>query len=272
VTTTTTGPLGTTGHSGLARVRFYPRQLLEADDLRSEQAYHRERSRRHNRFVHGWGVVSGCQVQAIPTSERPWQVRVCPGYLLTPDGDEVFIPSAAMFDIADCTLSSGDPCAFARPCPPISRLALVARRLYLAVRYVECEGRPMRLPGDNCSCGCRDTGAATGGVRCEYSRIQDGYELCCLSAVPPTHEAKDPACPDLCGGTIIPFPSPTVVDPWVILATLTLPDAGVPLSTTEIDELTHRRLLYPASAVQSLARCTCSGGGDVFPTPTPPPF
>lgn len=258
MTATMTSPNGTTGHGGLARVRFYPRQLLEAEDLRLEQAYHRERARRHNRYVHGWGVVSGCQVQASPTKERPWQVRVCPGYVLAPDGDEVYIPLAATFDVADCTLSSGDPCAFARPCPPISRRAVTARTLYLAVRYVECEGHPVRLPGDACACGCGDSGSGSNGVRCEYSRIQDGYELCCLSDVPATHQAKDPECKALCDGTIVPFHGQTVVDPWVVLATITLPDAGVALGIANIDELAHRRLLYPVSSVQVLARCACS--------------
>lgn len=258
MTATTTGPNGVTSQDGLARVRFYPRQLLEADDLRQEQAYHRERARRHNRYVHGWGVVSGCQVRPVPTAERPWQVKVCPGYLLAPDGDEVLIPLELTFDIADCTLSAGDPCAFARPCPPISRRALTARTLYLAVRYVECEGRPVRLPGDACACGCGDGASAGNGVRCEYSRVEDGYELCCLSDVPATHQAKDPECQALCEGTIVPFYGQAMVDPWVILATITLPDSGVALSIANIDEMAHRRLLYPVSAVQALARCACS--------------
>jgi hypothetical protein len=261
VTATTTGPNGTSGQrgqGGLARVRFYPRQLLEADDLRQEQAYHRERARRHNRHLHGWGVGAGCQVQPAPTDERPWQVRVCPGYLLTPPGDEVLIPLPMLFDIADCTLSAGDPCAFARPCPPISRRALVARRLHLAVRYVECEGHPVRLPGDRCGCGDGAAGCG-GGVQCEFSRIQDGYELCCLSELPATHTAAAPDCQGLCQGTVLPFDATTDPDPWVVLATITLPDdAGKALTVEAIDELADRWLLYPTSAVQRLARCTCA--------------
>ena len=246
----TASTTGTAGNDGLARVRFYPRQLLEANDLRQEQAYHRERSRRHNRYLHGWGVVAGCQVQPATTAERPWQVRVCPGYLLTPPGDEVSVPAPMTFDLADCTLSTGDPCAFARPCPPVSRRALVERRLYLAVRYLECEGDPVRLPGDRCGCGC-----GSGDVQCEYSRIRDGYELCCLSDLPATHQVPDPDCEALRAGTLLPFGTTAAEDPWVVLATITLPDAGVALTVKEIDESTHRKLLYPTSAVQALAQC-----------------
>jgi hypothetical protein len=256
--TITMTPAATTAHDGLARVRFYPRQLLEAEDLRQEQAYHRERMRRHNRYLHGWGVVAGCQVQAEPTTERPWQVRICPGYLLTPQGDDILIRQPATFDIADCTLSGGDPCAFARPCPPVSRRALVARTLYLAVRYIECEGRPVRLPGDRCGCGCGDGGGGGGGhVRCEYSRIQDGFELCCLSDLPSTHLAADPECDALCQGTLLPFDADAAVDPWVVLATVSLPDTGVRLTAKEIDERANRKLLYPTHAVQALAHCAC---------------
>jgi hypothetical protein len=95
-------------------------------------------------------------------------------------------------------------------------------------------------------------------VRCEYSRIQDGYELCCLSDVPATHLVADPDCQALCEGTLLPFDADAAADPWVVLATVSLPDAGVPLTAAEIDERAHRKLLYPTYAVQALARCGCS--------------
>ena len=37
-------------------------------------------------------------------------------------------------------------------------------------------------------CGCDD-------ADCEYSRIVDGYEFCCLTAVPPTHTIKKTQAP-----------------------------------------------------------------------------
>ena len=49
----------------LERVRYFPRQLLPADDLSAEPDYLRERARRHNRYLHGWGVVCGCSVTPI---------------------------------------------------------------------------------------------------------------------------------------------------------------------------------------------------------------
>ena len=44
------------------RPRYYGRQLITADDLTLEQDYFRDKLRRHNRLLHGWGVVCGAQV------------------------------------------------------------------------------------------------------------------------------------------------------------------------------------------------------------------
>ena len=72
--------------------RYYPRQLITPDDLTLEQNYFRDRMRRHNRLLHGWGVVCGALVcpGAVTTdtngvvSLSPWQVQVQPGYILGP--------------------------------------------------------------------------------------------------------------------------------------------------------------------------------------------
>src|SRR5947209_10205738 len=68
---TTTGSLAAstegddhmTTPSTLERVHFFPRQLLTADDMDAEQHYFRQKLRRHTRFLHGWGVVCGCEVK-----------------------------------------------------------------------------------------------------------------------------------------------------------------------------------------------------------------
>src|SRR3954454_17258784 len=105
---------------GGERVRFFPRQLLAADDLEAEQHYHRQRLREHNRYLHGWGVVCGCDVQPAPVTGKPWQVRICPGYVLAPQGDAISIRHEVLFDVSSSLVQSGDPCAFSRPCPPLA--------------------------------------------------------------------------------------------------------------------------------------------------------
>lgn len=240
-----TTTIETTDAGTLERTRFFPRQLIAADDLNQEQAYHRQKLRNHNRFLHGWGVVCGCDVQPSGTTATPWEIRVCPGYVLTPQGDEIWISSEITFDVATCVLSSDDPCAYARPCPPITRRALKTRKIFLAVRHVDCHSRPVRVAPMGCSCD---------DVDCEYSRIRDGYELCCLADLPGTHTGEKPGCTELFSPNgLLPCP-PTSDDPWVVLATIRLPEVES-AQITDIDLESDRHLLYSTATLQQMTIC-----------------
>ena len=46
----------------LERPRFFSSKLLRTEDLALEQQYFREKLRRHNRNLHGFGIVSGLKV------------------------------------------------------------------------------------------------------------------------------------------------------------------------------------------------------------------
>jgi hypothetical protein len=76
----------------LARSRFFTGRLLTADDLDEEQSYIRTKHRRHNRLLHGVGIVSGLGVSLEP---RPagddTVVVVSPGVAIAPDGEEVVV-------------------------------------------------------------------------------------------------------------------------------------------------------------------------------------
>jgi hypothetical protein len=169
--------------------------------------------------------------------------------VLSPQGDEILVSSKVLFDVATCFSQSADPCASSRPCPPITRRAMETRTLYLAVRYVECHARPVRVAPVGCSCD---------EVDCEYSRIVDGYELCCLSALPETHGPRQVDCAALCAPDT-PLPCAECPDdPWVVLATLTLPDSDrTQITLPDIDPLTDRRQLYATASLQDLALCHC---------------
>lgn len=244
---------------GLERVRFFPRQLLGADDLTTEQNYFREKLRRHNRYLHGWGVVCGCAVRPAATKEKPYQILICPGYVVTPCGDEILIGCPALFDLATCMVTSDDPCAYARPCPPVTSTLPMRKKIYLTVCYKECEVRPVPVAPVGCSCD---------DVQCDYSRIRDAYEFVCRDSLPPSHEYTPPySCDDLCQGGVFPCPQcPT--DNCVVLATITISgedperQGGV-----GIDELKDRRLLYSTAMLQMMAHCQC--GGDLPRAATP---
>jgi hypothetical protein len=110
---------------GLQRPSYFVGRLLDADALTTEQNYHREKLRRHNRALLGSGVVSGLdvRVEAAPdaTGER---VVVEPGYAIDPNGEEIPVPCSvaltppAQGEIAFVTLRFWE-----RPCSPVSVVA-----------------------------------------------------------------------------------------------------------------------------------------------------
>src|SRR3954471_13361332 len=69
---------------GLERTRYFSRMLVGPADLTQDQRYARAARRRHNRLLHGWGVVCGARVRR---GDRPCELVVEPGYVLGPYGD-----------------------------------------------------------------------------------------------------------------------------------------------------------------------------------------
>src|SRR5436190_3870969 len=85
-----------TGLPSLERTRFFARQLVGPDDLTQDQLYFREKARRHNRMLHGWGVVCGARVRQ---GDGDCEVVIEPGYVLGPYGDEILIDHEVTVDV-----------------------------------------------------------------------------------------------------------------------------------------------------------------------------
>ncbi|GAC1453004.1 MAG: hypothetical protein PVSMB1_01080 [Gemmatimonadaceae bacterium] len=104
----------------LARPRFFAGRLLDAATLEAEQDYQRERLRRHNRALHGFGIVSGLDVDIDTSGDEP-RVAVAPGYAIDGYGDEIMLCERATLQLpvdADeafvslrCWLRACDPVA-----------------------------------------------------------------------------------------------------------------------------------------------------------------
>lgn len=224
-------------NAGLERVHYFARQLMTAEDMRAEQEYFLERLRRHNRLLHGWGVVSGLEVQPAPGS-GPWHVRIAPGCALSPQGDEICFAEPRMFDLADGAADSA------------------SQTVFLAARFVERSTRPVRVHPVGCAC--------TDGV-CEYARILDDFEFGVLTSLPASHTQAAAADQQWCdairawANTNNPAPvppyTPPATDPWVVLASIQLPAQ----QTTAIDNnaitYQNRRVLYSATALRLMAHC-----------------
>ena len=247
----------------LERPRYYPRQLMTPDDLNLEAAYFRDRLRRHNLFLHGWGVVCGALVCAVPArsngvaqkeyrrrrsdlkneaagkelsdATEPLLVRIQPGYIIGPYGDEIVIDQSIEVSLRGdgmnaCGSDSADD-DVDRWCAEV----FVARKsgpIYIAVKYRECPAMPVPVaPG---GCDCADEG-------CEYARYRDGFAIGLLDCCPDSHRSEAyaerdrplrkggnprcPECPD---------------DPWVVLAKVEIDADGV---VQVIDNCDCRRIM-----------------------------
>lgn len=234
----------------LERPRYFDHQLLTADDLLAEQEYFRHRLMRHNRFLHGWGVVCGLHVCAETTGELPWRVRLDPGYALGPFGHEIHVPSATYLDLALCGLGAAtDPCDPALLHTPAQTSG--GGEVFVAIRYAECVSRPMRVLPDGCGCA-EET--------CEFSRVRSSFVITCLPGLPASHQP--PNGPSLCniarGDALPPCPS-CPAEPWVVLAQVTLPAAAtVAITSDHIDDSSFRRQVFSTAALQTeLIACCC---------------
>jgi hypothetical protein len=251
------------------RVRYFPRQLITAQDMLDEQRFWLDKLRRHNRLLHGWGVVCGCDVTPAPESGHPWRVQIGCGYVITPCGDEIQLDCTVKFDFGGDGAPDG-PCAppppprVPAPVPPpapagrnIIVTAFTApatptvEPVYLAVRYASLDARPVRSHATGC--GCDELG-------CEYTRVRDGFELAVLPELPLSHKLGskiDDWVTKFHARGRGPIPTPTCPpmppDNWVVLATVRLPvDPKQPIDIGSIS-YADRLVLLSTALLQRLA-------------------
>jgi hypothetical protein len=202
-----------------SRARFDRGTYLTAGALSLEQVYRLQRLRRHNRHLHGWGVVCGLFVVPAATAAHPWAVAVCPGFAIGPHGDEIEVPQRAQVDIAEFLWS--------RPAIPAST-GVPLWRAYISVRYVEREDALQAVP--HRGCGCNEPVYAP-------ARIVDGFEAAVIWTPP-----EPAAVLDICAQPGPPCPE-CPASPWVALARIALPaTAGQPVSAAMIDNGIRNRI------------------------------
>jgi hypothetical protein len=164
-------------------------------------------------------------------------VIVDAGYILGPYGDEIVIESPVTIDICKQGLAERDGCCGEEldPWCAETQRQCAEGTLYLAIRYQECQSRPVRSMSAACGCGCDDSA-------CEYSRIRDSYAIKLLRTLPPSYSTpmapppSDALVPCRDGKARDCPPCPT--DPWVILADIRV---GRDCSVRGVDCLAHRR-------------------------------
>jgi hypothetical protein len=252
-------------HSVAERPRYYARQLITPDDLTLEQEYFRDKLRRHNRLLHGWGVVCGAQVCRVPKNNsanefEPWLVRVKPGYALGPYGDEIILDCPRTVDLrtTGVTGGAGEPCVDV-PDPWCSEVFEPRETgdFYVAVKYKEVKTRPVRA--QPVGCGCDDT-------VCEYSRWRDGYEIGVLKRCPDSHTGPPDKAKPIPTNKKIPSCPPCPEEPWVVLAKVKVEADG---EIKEIGNCECRRMVLMFAhfwwQCEDETKATPSGNGAASP-------
>jgi hypothetical protein len=267
------GTRSSTCQGTLERPRYFPRQLVTPAELNLESRYFVDRIRRHNRMLHGWGVVCGAQVCRVPTSDgtaaRPWKVAIRPGFLIDGYGNEIEIQSERIVDLRSTgvTAGCGDPPGEVHD-PWCSDVPVEREpgKLWLAVCHRECLVRPVRTQPTGCDCD--DTS-------CEYSRWQDGYEVHFRTECPETHQGPPPdpqAFLDSLTGPLRQCPD-CPEDPCVVLAAIEFDEDG---TITAIDNCSCRRMVVSfsdfwwrcAGGRVLIDRVAVTSKGDVVPGAT----
>jgi hypothetical protein len=218
------------------RPRFFPRQLVAATDLNADQTYFRELMRRHNRYLHGCGVVCGLDVLATEGGDGAPCLLVTPGQAISPQGDDIHVPGQQSL-----------PLGAASQCLGPSR----QQRLYVALRYHETLAQPVpTLPGP-----------CTLVAGQQFSRLEAGFQLACLAELP-AGCGEPPSCGDLTCELLRATPPsrspcapadcpPDDAGSWVVLAAVKLDAAG---GVEHIDYSVRRRVLS-VQFLQEALRC-----------------
>jgi hypothetical protein len=173
--------------AGIERPRFFQGQLLTAQDFADEQDYFREKLHRHNRLLHGCGVVCGLHV--TPAAEG-CAVVVSPGYALDPCGDEIVLEAEVVLPLSRSAGPTPGPSA---ACPDAV--------WYAAIRYAEVPTAFIPVPGADVP---------------QPSRIRESHEMLALAALPSGYEPGARGRADPSSGCPPCPPNPDAR--WVVLA------------------------------------------------------
>lgn len=208
--------LGTMRQSDpIERPRYFPRQLMTPAEMMLEQRFFIDKLRRHNRLLHGWGIVCGLRIRLVENTDDDLVVEVEPGYALDGFGNEVVVGESVLYPLLPKS-SSGDQTAASEFADPWCADVPLDRRdsglFIIAVRYEDCETRPVRV--QPAGCGCDDIG-------CEYSRIRETFVIKALPEVPASHkDLEQPPSNSPIQCTEHKACPPCPPDPWIVLAAL----------------------------------------------------
>lgn len=99
-------PYAATGDRPLDRPNWFAGRPVTAAGLDEQQQLFRERQRRHNRLLHGWGIVNGLGVSGRPGLT----VEIDAGFALDAAGNELLVEAPLVVDLRAAGLEhAGQP-------------------------------------------------------------------------------------------------------------------------------------------------------------------
>jgi hypothetical protein len=182
------------GLACLDRTRYFAGQLLTDVDLNNEQSYWLAKSRLHNRYLHGWGVVCGMQVVC---GECDGWVTVKTGYALDPCGNDIIVCQDYPFNLAQAIAACCAPAKTAATCSPLRYTPPPAcidmlQTWCVTIQYQEQQSRmvtPLQQANTTSStgaCACptmpssqsTSTSTSTAATAaCQATRIVEGFQI-----------------------------------------------------------------------------------------------
>lgn len=158
------------------RVRHFTGLVMGEDEFQQDQLYFMNRDERHQRALHGYGVVSGLGVQ-LRTDDATGnlQVVVAAGMAVNPRGESICVPQAQCGDLNLWLENHRDDLIGSPP-----SLLPGSVTLYLVLCARDCQTDPVPVLGDPCRT-LQDATAA--------SRIADDFEIC-LRLEPPQQQEE----------------------------------------------------------------------------------
>lgn len=224
------------------RLRFFHGMLLTESDFREEQTYYRDKLRLHNR-LHGDGVVWGLRLKGpteCPDNFCP-VVIIEPGVALDCAGNEIVV-------CREYTVS------LEAKIDELKRLGVIkengcngnsgqkAVKLYIGLRYCECESAPVQQYATVCD---------GGELSPEFSRVSEGYcvEILRKEELPDCckHRGKGECG---CNGDNCPGLAPCCEDDQiVILGSVEIREPNIyTITAAQINMADRRKFVYTPSA------------------------
>jgi len=167
------------GYNKFQRLKFFHGMLLDDKDFTTEQQYHIEKRKLHNRMLHGWGVVCGLEIERKPNVNK---FTVKPGMALDCRGNEILVCHEVIVDLADSSCSSikeKSVILTKEECEKLAENDDATIDRYIGIRYHETGTSPVPvyMPGDEC-----------GKQDCSCSRVKEGFCIKILTDCPETNE------------------------------------------------------------------------------------